>query len=102
MDKIHLKNKAKLLKTQKLLIKILIMVFIFFLLGTLYIAIISKTNKDTIFSTLNNFFTEIKSNHLNYTSSFFNCFMSYSLSGLFIWLLGISIVGIPLILIFLG
>ncbi len=101
MDKIHLKNKAKLLKTQKLFIKLLIGVIIAFLLGTLYITILSKTNKQLINDTINNFFKEINNKNLNYYKVFFNSFMSYTLSGLVIWLLGISIVGIPFIILFL-
>lgn len=101
MDKIHLKNKAKLLKTQKLFIKLLIGVIIAFLLGTLYITILSKTNKQLINDTINNFFKEINNKNLNYYKVFFNSFMSYTLAGLVIWLLGISIVGIPFIILFL-
>ena len=101
MDKIHLKRKVKLLKTQKLLIKINILSLISIILGILYIAIISKSNKELINTTLNSFFTQIDKNNINYTSSFINSFLSYTLSGLFIWILGISVIGIPIILIFL-
>ena len=101
MDKIHLKRKVKLLKTQKLLIKISILSLISIILGILYISIISKSNKELINTTLSNFFNQIDKNNINYTSSFINSFLSYTLSGLFIWILGISVIGIPIILIFL-
>lgn len=102
MDKIHLKNKAKLLKTQKLFIKILIIVIIAFLLGTLYIAILSKSNKELIHDTLTNFFKDINSKDLNYYKVLFNSLSSYTLSGFIIWILGISIIGIPIIILFLS
>ena len=101
MDKIHLKRKAKILKAQKLLIKISIMAIIGIILGIFYIAVISKSNKELINTTLSNFFNEISKNNINYTSAFINSILSYTLSGLFIWILGISIIGIPIILIFL-
>ena len=101
MDKIHIRKKARLLKTQKLFIKLIILVIISLILGMLYITILSKSNKELINTTLNNFFTEIAKNKINYINSFINSISSYTLSGLLIWLLGISIVGIPLIIIFL-
>ncbi len=101
MDKIRIRKKAKLLKTQKLFIKLLILVIISIILGILYMAILSKSNKELINTTLNNFFSEINNGKINYKTSFINSFFAYTLSGLFIWILGISIIGIPLILIFL-
>ncbi len=101
MDKIHIRKKARLLKTQKLFIKLIILVIISIILGILYMAILSKSNKELINTTLTNFFTEINKGKIDYTSSFINSISTYTLSGLLIWILGISIIGIPLILIFI-
>ena len=101
MDKIHIRKKARLLKTQKLFIKLIILVIISIILGILYMAILSKSNKELINTTLTNFFTEINKGKIDYTSSFINSISNYTLSGLLIWILGISIIGIPLVLIFI-
>ncbi|MCI8347346.1 MAG: hypothetical protein HFJ12_05335 [Bacilli bacterium] len=87
------------IKRNKLLLKLLIMTSVFILLGIFYIAILSKSNKHMIKENLELFFSSLKK--LNYTKAFINCFSSNMIFTIFIWIFGISIVGIPIILIFL-
>lgn len=75
------------------------MTSVFILLGIFYIAILSKSNKHMIKENLELFFSSLKK--LNYTKAFINCFSSNMIFTIFIWIFGISIVGIPIILIFL-
>lgn len=91
-------KKAKISKN-KLLIKILLMTLVFIILGILYISILSDGNKVLIEKNLSSFFNSI--NKLNYNQAFIKCFLSNTFYILSIWLLGISILGIPFILLIL-
>lgn len=98
VDKLHLKNKAKKIRKQKYLMRLVILAIIGIIIGILYIAIISKSNKELINSSLNNFFKEISSSKLNYTNALLNSLGSNLIVGILIWLLGISVMGIPIII----
>lgn len=87
------------IKKNKLLFKLIIISLIFILLGILYIAILSKNNKVSIKNNLNDFYKSL--NKLNYTKAFINCSLSNIITILIIWVFGISIIGVPLILIIL-
>lgn len=91
-------KKAKITKN-KLLMKILLTTLIFIILGILYISILSDNNKDLIEKNLTSFFNSI--DKLNYNQAFIKCFLSNSFYIASIWLLGISIIGIPFILLIL-
>lgn len=82
---------------------IYVFLFIFGLIGLIcgsFLAIIlDKEDSKLVTEYLNNFFNNISSGSLNYKYSFINSLISNLGSDLFIWLLGISIIGIPLILI---
>ncbi len=88
-------RKRKINKN-KLLIKLLIISIISIILGLLYIAILNSSNKQLIGNNLETFFTSL--NKLNYTKAFINCIISNLLYVILIWILGISIIGIFLII----
>lgn len=87
------------IKRNKLLIKLFITTFIFILLGIFYIAILKKSNKLLVKENLDLFFSSLKK--LNYTKAFISCFSSNLIFTTLIWIFGISIIGIPIILLFL-
>ncbi len=91
--------KKRNIKRNKLLLKLLITTSIFILLGIFYIAILSKSNQLMIKENLEIFFSSLKK--LNYTKAFINCLSSNITFTIFIWIFGISIIGIPIILLFL-
>ncbi len=96
----HIKLIKRNIKSNK---NIYVFLFVFGLIGLIsgsFLAIVLD-NQDSRLVTeyLNNFFNSISNNSLNYKSSFLNSIISNLGSGLFIWFLGISIIGIPLILI---
>lgn len=91
--------KKRNVKRNKLLLKLLITTSIFILLGIFYIAILSKSNRLMIKENLEIFFSSLKK--LNYTKAFINCLSSNITFTIFIWIFGISIIGIPIILLFL-
>lgn len=87
------------IKKNKLLIKLLITTSIFILLGIFYIAILGKSNKLLVKENLDLFFSSLKK--LNYTKAFISCLSSNLVFTTLIWIFGISIIGIPIILLFL-
>lgn len=82
---------------------IYVFLFIFGLIGlicgSILAIVLDSEDSKLVTEYLNNFFNNISSGSLNFKSSFINSLISNLGSGLFIWLLGISIIGIPLILI---
>ena len=101
MDKYKLKYEYQK-NTKKRLFKVLTLLIIAgFIFGLLYIAIISKSNKELIKNTFNTLFLNIHNNSYNYTTSLINNIKSNVLLTLIVWILGISIIGIPCSIIYL-
>lgn len=101
MDKYKLKYEYQK-NTKKRLFKVLtILIIAGFIFGLLYIAIISKSNKELIKNTFNTLFLNIHNNSYNYTTSLINNIKSNVLLTLIVWILGISIIGIPCSIIYL-
>ena len=94
-------NKDKLLAQKKKYIFLLTIMALGILAGILFVFFISSEDKTLLLDNLNGFFTSIKENKLNYTDSLINSISANLLSILLIWLLGISVIGIPFILCFL-
>ena len=89
------------IKTRKILSIMTIITIISLILGTLFISILSKDNKELITSNVIDFFTAIKSNNLNYNQILVKSLTNNLLLNIIIWLLGISIIGIPIVIILL-
>lgn len=94
MDK--LKSKIKISKRFTIFLFVLTLVGV--IAGSLFITILSSSDKALVKDYLGQYIEITKSGKVNYVSVFINSFMSSGLSALVIWLLGISIVGIPVIL----
>lgn len=88
--------KKRIVKN-KLLLRLIIGVLLAIFLGIFYIAIISKTNKLMIKDNLKTYFLSL--NKLNYYKGIISCLFSNILTIFAIWILGISIIGIPIIVI---
>lgn len=86
-------------KKKYLFLSIIILVGI--ISGILFIFFISKEDKSSINNELSTFFSNIKTNKLNYLNSLSNSVASNILYLLGLWVLGISIIGIPIIIFIL-
>lgn len=96
MKKVHIaKNRLR----NRLLVKLLFISIISILAGIFYMAIISKQNRESVEESLKLFFQSI--NKLNYQKAIVNCLCSNIFYLSAIWLLGISIIGIPFIIFIL-
>ena len=89
----------KKFKTNKTLATLLILTIIPFVLGTLFIAILDDSNKVIITKSITNFFKGISENNLNYQNALSTSLLNNNIVNLLIWILGISIIGIPIVTI---
>ena len=67
--------------------------------GIIYAIILNKSDHRIITTSLDSFFTSIKNNDIDYKNALINSLTGNILSTTFIFLLGISIIGIPIIMI---
>lgn len=88
-----LKIKKQLTFNKKALRFLLGIAFIGFIFGCLFILIISKTDQESIKNYLNSFIENIK--NLNYFEIFKNTMINNLLFIIVIWLLGMSVIGVP-------
>lgn len=79
-----------------------IILTITFVLGCLFIAFLSTENKKLVFDSVNDFVNTIKDTKNNNFNVFLRSINNNLLINLIVWLIGISIIGIPIIIITLG
>lgn len=101
MKKKQLLQKDKLYNQKKRYLFLLIIMGLGLLFGIIFLFLISKEDKSILTKEINQFFVNIKNHQLDTTKALINSFSSNFLSITIIWLLGISIIGIPFIIFFL-
>ena len=101
MNKIINKAKTSITNQKKKYLFLTTILLIGMISGILFIFFISKSDKSLVKEELTLFFANINSNKINYLNSFINSFVSNLLYLIFIWILGISIIGIPIIIFLL-
>lgn len=94
-------KKDKLLNQKKKYLFLMIIMLAGILSSIIFLFLISKEDKTVLMQEINTFFANIKGNNLNTVNTFINSISSNLLSISLIWLLGISIIGIPFIIFFL-
>lgn len=94
-----MKKARKIRKSNKLILKLMIISIISVLIGIFYIAMLSNSNKVLIKENLETYFESL--NKLNYIKALIKCLTSNMITISSIWLLGISIIGVFLIIIIL-
>lgn len=99
MSKLLSKLKLSSIRTQKLYLFLLLIFIIGVIFGSLFITILDEPDKKTILDQISVFFSDIKKNQINYIEVLKNSITSNLLATAFIWVLGISIIGIPIIVI---
>ncbi len=98
-----MKNKLDKLKSifiinKQIIIFLLGLCIIAVITGAFYITILNKTDQSLVQSSINEFFNNVKNNNLNYSMSLKNALLTNIGFILLIWLLGISVIGIPIII----
>lgn len=92
-----LKNKLKINKRLFLFLMVLLLIGITF--GSIFITILEESDRTLVYNSLEDFFENIKGQNLDYFSSFKNSILINLLTLLIVWLLGISVIGIPILII---
>ena len=95
MDK--LKGTIKVNKKTLLFFTILLIIGI--IAGSIFMAILSETDKKLVTDYFNNYISNIENNNLNYLEGIKNGLFNNLLYIIIIWILGISIIGIPIVTI---
>ena len=98
MKKIFKMINGEFKKNKKLYIFVLTLLILGFISGTLFITILSSEDKKIVGETISNFFIQIKNNNIDFIYAIRTSLTTNLLYIIFVWLLGISIIGIPLII----
>lgn len=101
MNKIIAKAKNNISNQKKKYLFLSVITLIGIISGILFIFFISKTDKLLVKDELTLFFSNLKDNKLDYVSSLINSLSSNLLYLIIIWILGISIIGMPVIIFML-
>ena len=98
LKKVKTKVTDKLAEQKKIYIFLIIVMLIGLILGIIYAVILNKSDHAIVTTSLDSFFTSIKNNDIDYKSALINSLVGNISFVTFIFLLGISIIGIPLII----
>lgn len=101
MNRIINRAKKNITAQKKKYLFLVTIILIGIISGFLFIFFISKEDKSLVKLELENFFNYIKLNDINYFDSLINSVSSNLLYLIIIWILGISIVGMPVIIFLL-
>lgn len=97
-----MKKIIKKLKEKKLFIIIFIICLISFIAGILLPSILSEENKEIITNSIKNFFLTMENNKLNTSKLLIKTMSNNIIINITIWILGISIIGIPIVITILS
>ena len=92
-------DKLKITINKKMFIFLLALFVIGIIVGSLFVTILKDSDKTLITESLNNFFTNVKTLNLKWKSTLITTLLTQASYVIGIWILGISIIGLPLILI---
>ena len=92
-------DKLKITINKKMFIFLLVLFVIGIIVGSLFVTILKDSDKTLITESLNNFFTNVKTLNLKWKSTLITTLITQASYVIGIWILGISIIGLPLILI---
>ena len=94
MDKLKIKVKLD----KKILLFLLILLIIGITVGSIFVTILNQSDKSLVNEHLNDFLNSVEGNKLDFSLALKNNLVSNILYVLIIWLLGISVIGLPIII----
>lgn len=101
MKKYMDKLKSNIRINKNLFVFLVVIVAVGIASGSVFVTILSSDDKVMVSDYLNNFFNNLNSNNLSYSGTLVNTLLFTLGTAIFIWLLGISIIGFILILLIL-
>lgn len=99
MKKIVDKLKKRIIINHKMFLFLFVLFMVGLTFGSLFVTILKETDQNIIKASLNTFFTSISKNTLNVETTLISSLITGITYILFVWLLGISIIGLPIVLI---
>lgn len=100
MKEMYNKYRKEISKRNNFLILILVIFILGLIFGSVYITILGKSEKNLIINSVSNYFNELKNiNFDNSINVFKNSLISNLLYNVSMWLLGLSAIGLPIIII---
>ncbi len=99
MKKIWDKTFTKIHTNKRMLVFLFTLLFMAVLFGSFFATKLSSDDLDAIKSSLDTFFTMTKQNKLNPLQAFFQSFGANIAFAIAIWILGISVIGAPLMIV---
>lgn len=90
------KLKQVIFKKKNTILFVVGIVFIAFITGCIFTTILSSTDKILVKDYIGEFISKIDNNELNYVNGFKNSFFSNLVFLITMWILGISVIGIPI------
>ncbi len=98
MKKIFKLINAEFKRNKKLYVFVSILLIVGFITGSLFITILSSEDKKLVGETISNFFLQIKNNNVDIIYTLRTSLTTNLIYIIFVWLLGISVIGIPIII----
>lgn len=99
MNKIMDKLNKRVTINRKLFIFLFLLFIIGLLVGSLFTTILKDSDQTLVKDSLNNFLTSINKNQLKVETTFLPALFSQIVYVLSVWLLGVSILGLPIVVI---
>lgn len=99
MNKIMDKLNKRVTINRKLFIFLFLLFIIGLLVGSLFTTILKDSDQTLVKDSLNNFLTSINKNQLKVETTFLPALFSQIVYVLSVWLLGVSILGLPIVII---
>lgn len=90
------------LRKRKLFYTMILFTILSFILGVLLLSILSVNDKELVTNSVTNLFVAISDNKLKYSEILIRSLLTNNILNIIIWLLGISIIGIPIVIIILS
>lgn len=98
MKKVMDKFKFSIKYNKKIIVFLSVLGIIALASGSIFTVMLNSSDKQLTVDYINNFMDNLSNNNLDYMSALQNGFSSYFIFIIMIWLLGISVIGIPVIL----
>lgn len=101
MKKYMDKLKSNIRINKNLFVFLIVIIAVGVASGSIFVTLLNDTDKVMVSDYLNNFLNNLSTNNLNYSGTLINTIIFTLGAALLIWLLGISVIGFILILLFL-
>lgn len=101
MKKYMDKLKSNIRINKNLFVFLVVIIAVGVAAGSIFVTLLNDTDKVMVSDYLNNFLNNLKTDNLNYSGTLINTIIFTLGAALLIWLLGISVIGFILILLFL-